>query len=69
MPTSAMEPYTEQGKPYFGVQDLRGGIFTTISGGMPIMHAGKCIGGVGVGGSTDTTQDEECAKAAVAAME
>lgn len=37
-----------------------------IQGGLPIMHQGKLIGGIGVAGSTGTL-DEQCAKAALTA--
>lgn len=68
LPTSGMAGYAAEGKPYFGVVDLHGGEFTTIAGGIPVMAGGTCIGGVGVGGSTDPGQDEMCAKAAAEAM-
>ncbi len=68
LPTSGMAGYAAEGKPYFGVVDLHGGEFTTIAGGVPVMHQEKCVGGIGVGGSTDPGQDEMCAKEALAAI-
>lgn len=68
LPTSGMAAYAAEGKPYFGVVDLHGGEFTTIAGGVPVMMNDKCVGGVGVGGSADPTQDEMCAKAGLEAM-
>ena len=68
MPTSGMAPFAVEGKPYYGVMDMAGGVFTTISGGLPIMEGDKCVGGIGIGGSPDTNQDEQCAKAGLAAI-
>jgi uncharacterized protein GlcG (DUF336 family) len=65
LPTSGMAGYAEEGKPYYGLTSIFGGELTTIAGGLPIMEDGKLIGGIGVGGSTDVTQDEEIAKSAV----
>lgn len=67
MPTGDMEAYTHEGKPYRGVTDLNYK-FTTIAGGVPVKMGDKVVGGVGVGGSYDVKQDEECAKAAAEAL-
>ena len=67
-PTGSLEKYTEEGKPYMGLTNLFEGELTTIKGGLPVVSNGKIIGGVGVGGSMDVNQDEDCAKQAVAEL-
>jgi uncharacterized protein GlcG (DUF336 family) len=69
MPTEAMEAYTHPGKPYAGLRNICCGKFTTIAGGLPVKQGDKVVGGVGVGGSTDVSQDTTCAKAAAKALE
>lgn len=63
--TKDLGPFTNENKPYFGINTLFGGELTTIAGGIPVVIAGKLSGGVGVGGSQDTMQDHECAQAAI----
>ncbi|MCL2110011.1 heme-binding protein [Microgenomates group bacterium] len=65
MPTSALAGFTGDGKPYAGLRDLSKK-FTTIAGGLPITEGEQVVGGIGVGGSQDPTQDEQCAAAALA---
>lgn len=68
MATADMAPYAVEGKPYYEMNALFGGELTTIAGGVPIKHGDKLVGGIGVGGSTDVSQDVQCAKAALDAM-
>jgi uncharacterized protein GlcG (DUF336 family) len=42
-------------------------MYLTFAGGLPILVDGHCVGGVGVGGGTGT-QDEEVARAGIAAL-
>ncbi len=60
-PTEGLAQYAGEGKPYFDFTALFGGKMTVIAGGFPVVMHGKVIGAVGVGGSTDVSQDAQCA--------
>lgn len=62
--TSDIAPNSVEGKPYFGLNTLFGGELTVIAGGVPITENKTLVGGVGVGGSYNVSQDEECAQTA-----
>ena len=64
-PSRAIAENAVEGKPYFGITSLFGGKITTLAGGLPVKEGNKLVGGVGVGGSYDTGQDEACAQEAV----
>lgn len=66
--TADMAAYATEGKPYFGLNSLFGGELTTIAGGLPIMDGKELIGGIGIGGSHDVSQDVECATVALLAF-
>jgi len=68
-PTESLGEFAVEGKPYFGVNTIFGGEITTIAGGVPIKKNNRLIGGVGVGGSMDVSQDAVCAQAAAAVIE
>ena len=64
VPSDALAENAVPGKPFFGVNTLLGGELTPIAGGLPVAIEGKLVGGVGVGGSLDVSQDALCAQEA-----
>jgi uncharacterized protein GlcG (DUF336 family) len=60
--TADLAAYAKEGKPYFGLTDIFGGRLTTIAGGVPVMMDNKLVGGIGVGGSMDVSQDAQIAE-------
>lgn len=69
VPSQGLAEFAKEGNPYFGVNTIFGGEITPIAGGMPIKQEDKLIGGVGVGGSMDVSQDAAVAQAAIAALD
>ena len=69
MATADLAPFATERKPYYGFNTLFGGELTDIAGGIPVKIQGKLIGGVGVGGSMDVTQDAQCAQEAAKILE
>ena len=69
VPSEGLGDYAKEGKPYFGINTLFGGELTAIAGGVPVKSGGKLIGGVGVGGSADVSQDAQCAQSAAKILE
>jgi uncharacterized protein GlcG (DUF336 family) len=68
VPSDGLAEFAKEGKPYFGVNSIFGGELTPIAGGVPVTTKGELVGGVGVGGSMDVSQDKECAQAAANAL-
>lgn len=46
-PTADIGPATQPGKPGYGIQNLHGGRFTTLPGGIPILVEGRVVGAIG----------------------
>lgn len=69
MPTEAIAEYATEGKPFFGLNTLFGGKLTTMAGGVTVVKDKKLVGGVGVGGSQDVSQDAACALEAKKVLE
>ena len=69
LPSGDIAGYAIEGKPYFGTTSAFAGELMVIAGGFPVKKSGKIVGGIGVGGSADVTQDVECAKAALSILE
>ena len=59
--TVQLTALVQPGQPLFGLTSVDGGRFVAFGGGVPLMHEGVLIGGVGVsGGSID--QDAQLAE-------
>lgn len=69
LPTTAIAQYAIPGQPLNGITSAMGGKIMVIAGGLTIKHADIIVGGVGVGGSYDVSQDLACAQAALEAFE
>ncbi|MBN1162693.1 heme-binding protein [Patescibacteria group bacterium] len=68
LPSGDIAPYTEEGKPYFGLNAAFSNELITLAGGLPIKDGDKVVGGVGVGGSLDVNDDVKCAEEALKAF-
>ena len=69
MQTSDLAGYEAPEKPLYGLHALFAGELTSLAGGVPVVIHGKVVGGIGVGGSKDVSQDAECAQAAKRILE
>lgn len=65
--TRAIGPKTLPGEPGFGIQNMHGGRFTTLAGGMPLRAGTQVVGAIGVS-SGSTAQDQQVAEAGAAAF-
>lgn len=65
--TKAIGARTLPGEPGFGIQNLHGGRFTTLAGGIPLRAGTQVIGAIGVS-SGSTVQDQQVAEAGAAAF-
>lgn len=68
LPTAGIAEYAGEGKPFQGTESAFGGKLMVIAGGLPVTINGTVVGGIGVGGSHDVSQDVVCAEAALAAI-
>jgi uncharacterized protein GlcG (DUF336 family) len=68
MPTANLAQSAQPGGPTFGINTTNHGRLVILGGGIPLMHEGKVVGGIGVSGGT-SAQDIEVATAAVQAFE
>ncbi len=62
--THELGPVTVPGEPAFGIQAQRGGRFTTIPGGIPLVAGGAVVGAIGVS-SASAAEDLKVAEAGV----
>lgn len=68
LPSGDIAEYAAEGKPYFGINAAFSHELITLAGGLPVKKGEKVVGGVGVGGSLDVTDDVKCAEAALEAF-
>lgn len=69
LPSGDVAGYVGDNKPYQGANTFFTHEWMVIAGGLPVKLNGQVVGAVGVGGSMDVNQDNECAKEAVRVLE
>ncbi|WP_448384635.1 GlcG/HbpS family heme-binding protein [Desulfosoma sp.] len=67
MPTEDLSGLAQPGRPLFGIENADGGRIVIFGGGIPVLHQGHVIGGVGVSGGS-VEQDVMCAQAGIKAF-
>lgn len=50
--TADIMPATQPGQPGYGIQNLHGGRFTTLGGGIPLLVGAEVVGAIGVSSGT-----------------
>ncbi|MGG3505871.1 heme-binding protein [Paenibacillus lautus] len=68
MPTANLAQSALPGGATFGINTTNQGKVVILGGGIPLVHEGRIVGGIGVSGGT-STQDIDVANAAVQAFE
>lgn len=53
MPTKTLKALAQPGEPLYGIQFTNQGQIVIFGGGVPLMHKGKIIGGLGVSGGSE----------------
>jgi uncharacterized protein GlcG (DUF336 family) len=66
--TGTIAARTLPGQPGFGIQNMHGGRFTTLAGGIPLRIGTEVVGAIGVS-SGSTVQDQQVAEAGAAAFQ
>ena len=68
LPTHELASLAQPGQPLFGIHLADGGRIVIFGGGIPVIHEGQVIGGIGVSGGS-VEQDIACAEAGLKAFE
>ncbi|MDP4119107.1 MAG: heme-binding protein [Bacillota bacterium] len=53
MPTKTLKTLAQPNEPLYGIQFTNGGQIVIFGGGVPLVHNGKIIGGLGVSGGSE----------------
>jgi uncharacterized protein GlcG (DUF336 family) len=67
MPTGDLAPLVQPGAEFYGYESVARGRTIAFAGGMPLLHDGVLVGGVGVSGGS-VEEDQRAADASVAAF-
>lgn len=68
MSTLSLKPMAQPGGQLYGIQHTNGGRIVVFGGGVPLVYAGRVIGGLGVSGGTEA-QDSALAEYGASILE